>query len=171
MRRASYTVPTLALPVLMIICAATARCLTANQAMVADRPSCRYSNQIYDSDASLMRQRAPTHFNLMSSRYVEIVQAARGYHCSGTATVAFNGHGYLQTAMGDDPGVPVLIPIIAALTGLPLADAFDLTTFAVVSLGILSGFAGFWRLYPDRRVRWAAAAVFLVPWASRGEGG
>jgi hypothetical protein len=108
-----------------------------------------------------MRQKVPTHLNLMSSRYLDIVQAARGYHCSGTATVAFNGHDYVQTAMGDDPGIPMLIPIIASLTGLPLADTFDLTTFAVVSLGILIGYAGFWRLYPDQQVRWAAAAVFL----------
>jgi hypothetical protein len=129
--------------------------------MVPDLHSCRYSNQIYDSDASLMRQKVPTHLNLMSSRYLDIVQAARGYHCSGTATVAFNGHDYVQTAMGDDPGIPMLIPIIASLTGLPLADTFDLTTFAVVSLGILIGYAGFWRLYPDQQVRWAAAAVFL----------
>jgi hypothetical protein len=151
----------LALPVLMIICGATARCLTANPAMTSDLHSCRYSNQIYDSDASLMRQKVPTHFNLMSSRYLDIVQAARGYHCSGTATVAFNGHHYIQAAMGDDPGIPVLIPTIASLTGLPPADAFDLTTFAVISLGILIGYAGFWRLYPDQQTRWAAAAVFL----------
>jgi hypothetical protein len=159
--RASYTTATLALPVLIIICSATARCLTANQAMVPDLHSCHYSNQIYDSDASAMRQRVPTHFTLMSSRYVDLVQAARGYHCSGTATVSFNGHDYIQTAMGDDPGIPVLIPMIASLTGLPLADTFDLTTFAVVALGILIGFAGFWRLYPHQQVRWAAAAVFL----------
>ena len=90
-----------------------------------------------------------------------MVQAARGYHCSGTATVAFDGHHYIQAAMGDDLGISVLISIIASWTGLPLADTFDLTAFAVVSLGFLIGYAGFCRLFPDQKVRWVGAAVFL----------
>jgi hypothetical protein len=160
-RRASYTVPTLALPVLMIICGATARCLTANQAMAADRHSCRYSNQIYDSDASLMRGRAPTHFNLMTNRYLEIVQADRGRACSGTATVAFDGHNYFQAGRSDDPGIAELVPTISSWTGMSLADTFDMIEFAVIVLGILIGYAGFLRLDPNPAARLLGAAAFL----------
>ena len=79
----------------------------------------------------------------------------------GTATVAFNGHNYMQAGRGDDPGVAELIPIISSLTGTSLAETFDLTALAVVSLGIVIGYAGFWCLYPTRRVRSAGIAIFL----------
>jgi hypothetical protein len=163
MGRRTRTLAKLAQFVLIVIVGVggTSWGLAYDRPAVPNLGTCGFSNQVYDSDASLMRQRAPTRFNLMSSRYVYIVEATRGYHCSGTATVAFNGHHYTEAAMGDDPGIPVLIPIIASLTGLPLADTFDLTTLAVVSLGILIGYSGFWRLFPDKRARWVGSIVFL----------
>jgi hypothetical protein len=135
--------------------------LTDDRLTVLDLHTCQYSDQVYNSDASLEREKAPTHLRLMTSRYVQIVQAARGRNCTGTATVAFNGHNYMQAGRGDDPGVAELIPIISSLTGASLAETFDLTALAVVSLGIVIGYAGFWRLYPTRRVRWAGIAIFL----------
>ena len=60
----------------------------------------------------------------MTSRYVEIVQAARGYNCSGTSAVAFNGHNYIQAGISDDPGIAELIPTISSLTRMSLADSF-----------------------------------------------
>jgi hypothetical protein len=100
----------------------------------------------------------------MTSRYVEIVQAARGHRCTGTASVAFNGHHYIQAGMFDDPGMAELIASISSQMGTSLADTFDFTVFAVISLGILIGYAGFWRLYPEERVRWVGVAVFLCLW-------
>jgi hypothetical protein len=161
MCRAGLAVAKLTLLVLMVINGATAWCSTENRTAAPDLHTCRYSNQVYDSDASLMRQRVPTRFTLMTSRYVQMVQAARGYNCSGTATVGFDGHSYAQVGVADDPGLVVLIPTISSLTGVSLADTFDLVVFVVIALGVLIGYAGFWRLYPDQRVRWMGAAVFL----------
>jgi hypothetical protein len=160
-RRTGNSVAKLVIPVLILIGSASAWCLTDNRPTPSDLYTCRYSNQVYDSDASLMKEKAPTHFRLMTSRYVEIVQAARGYNCSGTAAVAFNGHNYIQAGMSDDPGIAELIPTISSLTRMSLADSFDLTVFMVIFLGILVGYAGFWCLYPDRRMRWMGAAAFL----------
>jgi hypothetical protein len=159
--RAGYIAVQLALLVLMVIAASSASCLTSKLPTAADFPTCRYSEAIHDADASLLRQKAPTRFKLMPSRYMLIVQAARGYHCSGAVTVAFNGHNYLQAGMNDDAGIVELIPLLASSTGMSLADTFDLTEFMVISSGILIGYAGFWRLYPDRWARWVGVVVFL----------
>lgn len=161
LRRLSSTIAKRFLPALLVIIASTAWCLTEKQPTMPDLHTCQYSNQLFDSDAALMRQKAPTRFRLMTSRYVEILQAARGYNCTGTATVAFDGHNYVQTGMSDDPGLEELIPVISSLTGMSLVDAFDVTTFAVIAIGILVGYAGFWRAYPSRRARWTGAAVFI----------
>lgn len=159
-RRAAVTVAVLAL-LGLIIGGATAWSLATARSAMPDLHTCRYSNQVYDSDASLMRQGAPTYFRLMSSRYVQIVQAARGRHCTGTATVAFNGHNYMQAAVADDPGITLLIPAISSWSRMSLADTFDLIAFALISLGVMIGYAGFWKLCPDQRARWVGAAVFL----------
>ena len=147
--------------VLMVLVGSKGWCLTHSQPAAPDLRTCSFSNLVYDSDASLMRQKPPTRFRLMTSRYVAIVQAARGYHCTGMTTVAFNGHYYLQAGMSDDPGIAQLIPTVSVLTGLSLADAFDLTAFAVISLGLLIGYGGFWRSHPDNHLRWIGAGVFL----------
>jgi hypothetical protein len=160
-RRASCIAAQLALCAVMVTGVAKAWCLTDKRPTAADLPTCSYSDLAYNSDASLLREKAPTRFKLMPSRYVEIVQAARGDSCTGTATVAFNGHNYSQVGINDDPGIPELIPTISSLTGMSLADTFDLTVFAVVSLGIATGYAGFWHLCPDPRARLVGAAVFL----------
>lgn len=161
LRRGGCKAAKLALLVLMVIVSGKSWCLTFAQPTLPDPHTCTLSDLIYRSDASLMLQKAPTRFRLMTSRYVAIIEAARGYNCTGTATVAFNGHYYLQAGMSDDPGIAQLIPNISVLTGLSLADAFDLTSLAVILLGLLIGYGGFWRLYPDKHVRWAGAAVFL----------
>jgi len=161
LRRGIAKVAKLAFFVLMVIVSSEGWSLTYAQPTAPDLHTCSFSNLVYESDASLMRQKAPTRFRLMTSRYVEIVQAARGYHCTGTATVAFNGHDYIQAGMSDDPGIAQLIPTISVLTGLSLADAFDLTSLAVISLGVLIGYGGFWRSHPDKHVRWIGAGVFL----------
>jgi hypothetical protein len=148
------------LAILILVCA-TAWGSSGNPAKPPDPLTCSYSNQVYNGDANLMRQKAPTHFKLMTSRYVEIVQAARGYKCTGTTTVAFNGHNYFQAGKSDDPGIAQLVPTIAFRTGMSLANAFDLTAFSVVSIGVLIGYGAFWHLYPDRRLRWVGACVFL----------
>jgi hypothetical protein len=156
-RDTAHTAACLAIPLLM----AAASGLAENRPSAPDLRTCHYSSQVYESDASLMRLRAPTRFTLMTSRYVQIVQAARGKNCTGTATVAFNGHNYIQAGMSDDPGIAQLIPNISSLTGLTLIDTFDLSVLTVIIAGILIGFAGFWQAYPDHRLRWAGAAVFL----------
>jgi hypothetical protein len=123
--------------------------------------TCSYSNQVHEQGESLMLTPAPTHFRLMASRYVEIIQAARGLRCAGTATIAFDGHNYHQAGMTDDPGLAQLVPNISLFTGLSLADSFDLTVLVVVLLGILIGYAGFLRLCHDDHGFWAPTLVFL----------
>jgi len=156
----AHTIAKLTLSILMIG-GFTAWGSTGNRPTALDLHTCHYSDQVYDSDATLMRQKAPTHLRLMTSRYVQIVQAERGINCTDTATVAFDGHNYVQAGRGDDPGIAELIPTISSLLGTSLADTFDLTAFVVVFLGIVVGYAGFWRLCPDRQVRWGGAAIFL----------
>lgn len=97
----------------------------------------------------------------MASRYISMVQAARGYQCTGTTTVGFDGHNYLQTGRSDDPGMMELIPTVSRLIGMSIANTYDIVMFAVISSGILIGYAAFWHLYPDRRLRGIGAAVFL----------
>jgi hypothetical protein len=160
-RRASLAMAQLALLMSIVIVGATAWRLTENRAVAPDLHTCHYSNEVYESDLHLMRQYAPTHFRLMTSRYVQMVQAARGYNCLGTVTVGFDGHKYMQSGLNDDPGLAWLIPTISRLLRVSLADAFDLTTFVVVSLGVLIGYAGFLHLCPDLRARWMGAAAFL----------
>jgi hypothetical protein len=161
MRETAHTITQIALLILMLVGGATPWGLAQSRPAAPDLRGCRYSDQLYNSDDSLMRQKAPTHFRLMTSRYVQIVEAARGRACAGTATVAFNGHNYTQAGKSDDPGIAQLIPNLSSFLGMPLGRTFDLSEFAVISIGLLIGYAGFWRLYPNRQLRWAGAAVFL----------
>jgi hypothetical protein len=160
---------TLALAVLILVATgcAPAWCLTS------DLGACAYSDKVYDGDASIMQRNPPTHFRLMSSRYVQMEQAARGYHCTGTVTIGFTGHNYVQGAVTDDPGMSWLIPTISSWSGFSLANTFDMVEFAIIASGLLIGFAGFWQLYPDWRARWVGAGVYVfqtapliagIPW-------
>jgi hypothetical protein len=159
--RASFFVAKAALLVLAVTGGTTAWGRTENQPAAPDLHTCRYSDQVYESDASLMRGNPPTRFRLMPSRYMQFMQAARGHNCTGTATVAFTGHKYVQTGVGDDPGIAVMVSTLSSLFGMSLADTFDLVIFMVIFSGVLIGYAGFWRLYPQPRARWIGAAVFL----------
>jgi hypothetical protein len=148
-------IQSLAVFALFVFGCTSASCLTP------DLYSCGYSKQVYDDDSSTMARNPPTHFRLMASRYVQMKQAVRGYHCAGTVTIGFTGHNYIQGAMTDDPGMSWLIPTISYWSGLSLARTFDLVELTVVASGLLIGFAGFWQLYPDWRARWLGAGVFL----------
>lgn len=137
-------------------------CLTVGQPTQAASDACGNSDQIFASDTILTRRHeAPTHFRLMTSRYVSMVEAVRGYHCSGTVTVGFDGHHYFETGGSDDPGIMELIPTAARFIGRSLANTYDIVIFAVISSGLLIGYAGFWNLYPDRQLRSIGAVVFL----------
>ncbi len=156
-----HVLPNIALVLLIVHCA-TAFGLTGNLSGQPELGACRYSDELYAGDASLLQLRkAPTYFMLMTSRYVSMVQAARGYECTGTTAVGFDGHQFLQTGRSDDPGIMELIPTVARFTGMSIASTYDLVIFTVVSSGILIGYAGFWRLYPDWRRRGIGAVVFL----------
>ena len=147
--------------VLFVLHGLTALCLIGNQATRREPGTCGYSNQVFDSDVSLMRREAPTRFGLMTSRYVRTVDAARGYQCTGTATIAFDGHQYLQAGNGDDPGMMELIPTVSRWIGMSLVDTYDLVVFVVIVSGTIIGYVGFWHLYPEGRSRAIGAAVFL----------
>ena len=161
-RQVSYVAMTLYWVVLVAVATSAIGCgLTANHPASARSHECSSSDQVYAGDKLLEQSKAPTHFRVMSSRYVEIVQAARGSNCTHSAAVAFNGHNYLQAGMSDDPGIAELIPMIATWTETSLAGAFDFTELSVICLGILIGYAAFWRLFPDRQARWLGIVIFL----------
>jgi hypothetical protein len=122
---------------------------------------CRYSDHTYDGDGALIQRHPPTHFRLMPSRYLQMVQAVRGRECTGTVAIGFTGHDYVQGAITDDPGISWLVATLSALTGLSVANTFDSVVLTVIVSAMLIGFAGFWRLYPDRRARLLGAVVFL----------
>jgi hypothetical protein len=158
----SYAAMTLSWGVLLLLTAsATGGGLTLGHSTMARSDECSYSDQVYEGDKLLEQGKAPTRFRLMTSRYVEIVQAARGRGCTHFAAVAFNGHTYIQAGMSDDPGIAELIPTVAAWTETSLARAFDIAELSVICLGILIGYAGFWQLFPCQRVRWLGVAIFL----------
>ena len=143
---------------LLVVNSAAAFCLTGNE---PDLNTCHYSDQVYHSDVSLKQHEPPTLFGLMPSRYVQMVEAARGYHCTGSVLVAFDGHNYMQTGSSDDPGIMELIPTVSRFLRASIPSAYDLVIFVVISSGILIGYAGFWRLYPERFLRLIGVAVFL----------
>lgn len=122
--------------------------------------TCKISDVIYKNDAQLMMHDPPTHIRLMPSRYVEVVQAARGYNCSKTLLVAYNGHYYYRAGIGDDIGITVIVPVISAITGMSLANAFDVFSIFVVTLSSLTGYIGFYYLYPKPFTRWIGIAAF-----------
>lgn len=160
-RRLSQRICLLAFLLLIGHCA-TALCLNEVRPSQRDSSPCPYSDQIYNGDASLMQRReAPTHFRLMTSRYVEMLQSVRGYRCSETTTVGFDGHRFLQTGRNDDPGIMEMIPTLSRLIGWSLEDTYDVTMFAVIVAGLLIGYAGFFELYGERRLRWIGVAVFV----------
>jgi hypothetical protein len=143
---------------LLAVNGGAAFCLTGNK---PDLNICEYSDQVYHDDVSLKQHQPPTFFGLMPSRYLQMVEAARGYHCTGSVLVAFDGHNYMQTGSSDDPGIMEMIPTISRLLGTCVAKTYDLVIFAVISSGILIGYAGFWRSYPERISRVIGVAVFL----------
>jgi hypothetical protein len=133
-----------------------------NQEAGAAPSACHYSDRVYADDSALMlRPTAPTRFRLMTSRYVAMVQATRGNQCTGTTALRFNGHQYLQTGGGDDAGMMELIAAISCFFGISIANSYDLVILAVISLGILVGYAGFRKLFSDRRIRLIGVAMFL----------
>jgi hypothetical protein len=136
--------------------------LAMSHAAMTDPADCQGSSQIHDRDTVLMRTpKAPTHFTLMTSRYVAMARAAKGFQCIGTVAVGFDGYHYFQTARGDDPGLMELIPTLSRLTGLSLANAYDITILLTIAGGVFIGYAAFWKLYPDRLLRWIGAGIFL----------
>jgi hypothetical protein len=138
-----------------------AHCLALPQAAEAGQADCQ-PNKRAEGDAAIMALReAPTHFGIMSSRYFEMVNAARGYQCTGTVTVGFDGFRYFQTARGDDPGIMEWVPTLSRLTGLSLAAAYDLTILLTIGGGLLIGYAAFWKLYPEQQLRWIGVGIFL----------
>ena len=149
------------LPITLMLGGTTSCALAVHPSTMPDITNCHYSDQVYYSNGSLMRNQAPTYFRLMPSRYAQIVQAARGKYCTGTATIAFNGHFYFQAAISDDPGLTELIPNISSLFGISLVDAFDFVVLSIVLAGLLLGCAGFWCMFPNTQIRWAGAAAFL----------
>ena len=131
------------------------------QAAKAGQADCQPDKK-YEGDAAIQLLReAPTHFRIMSSRYFAMVGAARGYQCAGTAAVGFNGYRYFQTASGDDPGIMEWVPTLSRLSGLSLAGAYDLTILLTIAVGLLIGYTAFWKLYPERQLRWIGVGVFL----------
>jgi hypothetical protein len=162
MRLVSYAAMTLTWALLALFISSPIGCgLTASHPPVARSYECNYSDQVYEGDTLLGQGNAPTRFRLMTSRYVEIVQAARGRSCTDTAAVAFTGHTYIQAGMSDDPGIAELIPTIATWTETSLARAFDITELSVICLGILIGYTGFCRLFPNQQARWLGIAIFV----------
>jgi hypothetical protein len=94
----------------------------------------------------MMTGNPPAHFRLMASRYIQMMQAARGRECIGTVTTGFTGRSYVQLAVTDDPGISWLVATLSALTGFSIANTFDLVALTVIVSAILIGLGGFCRL-------------------------
>jgi hypothetical protein len=152
--------PGFPLMLLYLVSGFTTGCIAQNRSAMA--APCAHSDRTYEADASLMQEReAPTHFRLMTSRYVSMVQATRGFECAGTASVGFDGHQFLQTGRSDDPGIMEWVPALSRVTRLSLPTTYDTLILFVILSTALIGYAGFWRICPSRRSLRIGATVFL----------
>jgi glycosyltransferase involved in cell wall biosynthesis len=98
----------------------------------------------------------------MPSRYIELIEAARGYQCSGIGSIAFDGHTYFQAGQADDFGLAELVAAVSRWTGMTLARSFDATDLGLIVLSILIGFAGFRRLCTTRRAFLAGVGLYAL---------
>jgi len=123
--------------ILLLILAASC-CVTA-----AGETNCTVSQATFDADWRNLEQHPnPSHLPLMGIRYVDLLRAQRGLICSGVPLVAFDGLRYRPAAAwSDDPGLYLLVPELARLTGLNVADAADVL---VASSVVLAGLVGLW---------------------------
>lgn len=123
--------------ILLLILAASC-CVTA-----AGETNCAVSQATFDADwRNLAQHPNPSHLPLMGVRYVDLLRAQRGLACSGVPLVAFDGLRYRPAAAwSDDPGLYLLVPELARLTGLNIADSADVL---VASSVVLAGLVGLW---------------------------
>ena len=128
----------------------------------AELPECRISQETVRRDAAILQSPAPTFFRLMPSRYAEIVEAGRGYRCTGVHSVAFDGLQYFQAGHSDDWGLPELIPSVARVTHWSMAMSYDAIEVLLIVLTAASGLVGLWKLSHTRQARVAAVGCVAL---------
>ncbi len=98
----------------------------------------------------------------MPTRMIELRQAVRGLNCSGIPLVAFDGHRFGPAGYPDDPGLFLLVPVIAVRLRLALATALDLTLLLAILVATVIDYAGYWRLFAGTWARLVCAVVFVA---------
>jgi hypothetical protein len=92
------------------------------------------------------RMDAPTVFPLMYSRYEQLVDATRGYECSGVPLVALHGDIWQPGGATDDTALAYFVPKIARFTSGSVDRAINIYFVLSLVIGFISGAAGafFW---------------------------
>jgi hypothetical protein len=125
---------------LCLLIVSVSYCVTA-----AEEVNCTVSQATFDADWQYFGQQPnPARLPLMGIRYVDLLRAHRGLVCSGVPLVAFDGLRYKPAAAwSDDPGLYLLVPELAQLSGLSIAESVDVL---IVSSVVLAGVVGLWGL-------------------------
>ena len=102
--------------------------------------------------------RAPTHINVMPSRYWDTVYTLAGMRQTNVALVEVQGNALGPAAPGDDIGSYYLIPKLVRWLGLPVATTFDILYGSLIGLGFLAGALNLTRLFE----KWPARAIAVL---------
>jgi hypothetical protein len=126
--------------------------------------NCAVSQATFDEDWQYFRQQPnPARLPIMGIRYVDLLRAHRGLVCSGVPLVAFDGLRYRPAAAwSDDPGLYLLVPEVAQLSGLSIADAADVLIVSSVVLAGLVGLWGFLRIATTTAGRCIGVITFVL---------
>lgn len=144
--------------ILFLLLAASC-CVTA-----AGETNCVVSQATFDADWRNLEQHPnPAHLPLMGIRYVDLLRAQRGLFCSGVPLVAFDGLRYRPAAAwSDDPGLYFLVPELARVTGLNIADSADVLVASSVVLAAVMGLWGFLKTAETVAGRCIGIIAFLL---------
>jgi len=107
---------------------------------------------------TLPAERPPSHINIMATRYWDLTYTVAGYRATGVPLVALEGQAFGPSAGLDDAGSFFLIPQVARLLGLSVAQAIDLFYGSLLTFALLAGTWGFLLLFRAWSIR---ALMFL----------
>jgi hypothetical protein len=98
-------------------------------------------------------QRPPSHISVMPTRYWDLTYTVAGARQIGVPLIAVEDHSFGPAGGLDDAGSFYLIPHLAQLFGLSVAQAIDLFYDLVIVLAFLAGSLGFILLFHSWLVR------------------
>lgn len=115
----------------------------------------------YERPYGLGGHAAPTSFEIMPARFVDIEQTLAGYHCTGIPMVTFGGQKYGAASYTDDPGMTFLVLGISRVFHWPIARCIDFLLMGILSLATILSLVGIFLVCKTRLGRAVAGAGVL----------